>query len=82
MFRETQLNFELTASAAHCRGNCIIGNQSPVLGFGLLSEDHASAPGNCIIGNQSPVLGFGLLSEDHASAEVDRRLQAFLGSSR
>ena len=57
MIRETQLNFELTACAAHCRGNCIIGNQSPVLGFGVLSEDHAGA-------------------------EVERRLQAFLGSSR
>jgi hypothetical protein len=57
MICDAQLNFELTACAAHCRGNCIIGNQSPALGFGVLSEDHAGA-------------------------EVERRLQAFLASSR
>ena len=55
--RETQLNFELSACAAHCRGNCISGTKASVLGFGVLSEDHAGAG-------------------------VERRLQAFLGSSR
>jgi hypothetical protein len=53
MIRETQLNFELTACAARCRGNCISGTKASCL---VLECCQRTTPVNCISGTKASCL--------------------------